>query len=133
MTVKSEKIFVNTKGSYDIANITTQLNEVIVRNTLREGVVCISSLNSQAAIVRLNLNSKLKSFLPELLNSNFYRVEGLNLDANLKAEINSLLLDKSILIPVTNGKPQLELNEQVFLADLSAAAGQRSVLIQMIS
>jgi len=132
MAVKSEKIYLTTKGYGDIANITGQIKEVVVRNSLHDGLVCVSSLSTLTSVVKLYANSKLQGFLPQLLQSNFYRIEGLNLDEALKAEINSLLLQKSLIIPVLSGNLQLDLNEQVFLVDLTSSSGKRTVLIQVI-
>ena len=133
MTVKSYSLKINTNKSFEIIDITSQINNLIA---IDEGIISIFSKHSTSAIVvnenESGLLNDLEFTLDNLIDDKFsYKHD--KIDNNAKSHLKSFLLSSSETIPISNGKLNLGTWQSVFFIELDGPRKNRTVNLTFIS
>ncbi|AMD17682.1 hypothetical protein TL18_06390 [Methanobrevibacter sp. YE315] len=132
MTIKSNSLKINTHKSFEIVDITSQINELI---DIEEGIISIFSRHSTSAIV-VNENEKgLLADLEFMLNkvvSDKFSYQHDRIDDNARSHLKSFLLSSSECLPIKNKKLDLGKWQSVFFIELDGPRSNRTVTLTMV-
>ena len=133
MTVKSYSLKINTNKSFEIIDITSQINNLI---DIDEGIISIFSKHSTSAIVvnenESGLLNDLEFTLDNLIDDKFsYKHD--KIDNNAKSHLKSFLLSSSESLPIKNSKLDLGTWQSVFFIELDGPRRSgRTVTLTMV-
>ena len=132
MTVKSYSLKINTNKSFEIIDITSQINNLI---DIDEGIISIFSKHSTSAIVvnenESGLLKDLEFTLDNLIDDKFsYKHD--KIDNNAKSHLKSFLLSSSESLPIKNLKLDLGTWQSVFFIELDGPRSGRTVTLTMV-
>ncbi|MBU1298432.1 MAG: secondary thiamine-phosphate synthase enzyme YjbQ [Bacteroidetes bacterium] len=137
MKIFSDKIFVSTHGNNDIKNITEDVEKVIKKSGVKEGIVTVFVVGSTAGITTIEYEPGLIKDLPESLeriapvNKRYYHDNTWN-DGNGYAHIRSSIIGTSLTIPIGNGELESGTWQQIVLIDFDNRARQRNIICKII-
>jgi secondary thiamine-phosphate synthase enzyme len=126
MTTATEYIWFNTKSHREYINITTQVQEIVAKSGITEGMVLVSAMHITAAVyvndaedgLIQDIDEWLEHLAPFSPKYRHHRTGERNGDSHLK----SLLVHHEVIVPITNGKLDFGPWQQIYYAELD---GQR--------
>jgi secondary thiamine-phosphate synthase enzyme len=127
MKVHTEYLTFNTRERYEMVHITSQIESIVRKSGVDDGLCFVSPMHITAAIY-VNDNESgliedigkwLEQLAPRKPNYQHHHTGEDNADAHLKA----LLLHHETTLPVTNGRLDLGTWQRIFYAEFD---GQRS-------
>ena len=131
----TEYLWFNTKKKREFINITQELERVLAKAQIKEGLVLTSAMHITAGVyindaeegLIADIEEWLERLAPFRQDYRHHRTGEDNGDAHLK----NLLIGHQVLVPVTNGKLDLGPWQQVYYAEFD---GQRrkGVLIKVL-
>lgn len=132
MTVKTNSIKINTSKSFEIIDITSEINGLI---DIKDGIISIFSRHSTSAIVVNENESGLLrdiQFTLDNLISDKYSYSHDRIDNNARSHLKSFLLSSSECLPIKNGKLDLGTWQSVFFIELDGPRAGRTVTLTMV-
>ncbi|MEE0939753.1 secondary thiamine-phosphate synthase enzyme YjbQ [Methanobrevibacter sp.] len=132
MTVKSYSLKIDTNKSFEIIDITSQINNLI---DIDKGIISIFSKHSTSAIVvnenESGLLKDLEFTLDNLIDDKFSYSHD-RIDNNARSHLKSFLLSSSETLPIENGKLDLGTWQSVFFIELDGPRSTRTVTLTMV-
>jgi secondary thiamine-phosphate synthase enzyme len=134
--VITESISLKTNGDCDVINITHHVEEQILKNNLKNGIVTVFVTGSTAGVTTIEYESGLVADIKEA----FERIAPKNIpyahnetwgDGNGYSHIRASLLGASLVIPFENRKMVLGTWQQIVLIDFDIRPRRREVVIQL--
>ena len=127
MKFLTEYMTFNTKKRREFINITREVDRVLQKSGIKEGMVLVSAMHITSGIfindaepgLHRDIEEWLLKLIPEGHDYYHHRTGEVNGDAHLR----NLLIGHEVTIPVTNGKLDLGQWQNVFYAEFD---GQRS-------
>ncbi len=127
MKFLTEYMTFNTKKRREFINITREVDRVLQKSGIKEGLVLVSAMHITSGIfindaepgLHRDIEEWLLKLIPEGHDYYHHRTGEVNGDAHLR----NLLIGHEVTIPVTNGKLDLGQWQNVFYAEFD---GQRS-------
>jgi len=131
-------IKVNTKGNGDIIDITSQLNEIIKKESIADGIIFLSVIGSTAALTTLEYETGLvkdfKRIIEEVIP---YRKDYSHnftwSDDNGHSHLRSAFIKTNFFVSVTLGKLDLGTWQQVVLIDFDTRPRQRKIVLKIVT
>ncbi len=132
MKTKTEYLWFETKQKKELVRITDQVQALVQRSQIREGMVLVSAMHITAGVF-VNDNEPglwediwewLERLAPENPDYRHHRTGEDNGDAHLK----SLLVHHQVIVPVTDGKLDLGPWQQIFYAEFDGQRRKRLIL-----
>jgi secondary thiamine-phosphate synthase enzyme len=127
MKVHTEYLTFNTKKLREYQNITYQIEEILVKSQIQEGMVLVSSMHVTSGVYvndnEHGLIEDMDEWLEKLAPFNHYYGHHKTGETNGDAHLKSILMHHQVIIPVTDGILDLGRWQQVFYAEFD---GQRS-------
>lgn len=131
-------IKVNTKGNGDIIDITSQLNEIIKKENIADGIIFLSVIGSTAALTTLEYETGLvkdfKKIIEEVIP---YRKDYSHnftwSDDNGHSHLRSAFIKTNFFVSVTLGKLDLGTWQQVVLIDFDTRPRQRKIVLKIVT
>jgi secondary thiamine-phosphate synthase enzyme len=131
------RISLNTKGNTDIIDLTGQLQELIKKEKISDGVLFLSVIGSTAALTTMeyepglikDLKATCDTLMPYSLQ---YSHNATWDDDNGHSHIRSSLLKTSLFVSVTHGVLDLGTWQQVVLLDFDTRARNREIVIKVL-
>jgi len=128
----TEYLWFNTKRHREYINITDQLEKILHKSDVQEGMILVSAMHITAGVYVNDAESGLIQDIDEWLeklapfNPNYrhHRTGETNGDAHLK----SLLIHHEIMVPVTKGKLDLGPWQQVYYAEFDGQRKKRVIV-----
>lgn len=132
MKSATEYLWFNTKTHRAYINITDQVEAVVRKSGVREGMVLVSAMHITAGVYVNDAESGLIEDIDEWLEGlapfkadyRHHRTGETNGDAHLK----SLLIHHEVIVPVTDGKLNLGPWQQVYYAEFDGRRRKRLVI-----
>ena len=132
MTVKSYSLKIDTNKSFEIIDITSQINNLI---DIDNGIISIFSKHSTSAIVvnenESGLLKDLEFTLDNLIDDKFSYSHD-RIDNNARSHLKSFLLSSGETLPIKNGKLDLGTWQSVFFIELDGPRSRRTVTLTMV-
>ncbi|MFA5404856.1 MAG: secondary thiamine-phosphate synthase enzyme YjbQ [Ignavibacteria bacterium] len=137
MKIVTHEIQKKTKGNCDIIDITNNLNEIIMKSDIKDGICTVFSVGSTAGITTIEYEPGLLKDIPKLLDklipsSVRYNHDDTWGDGNGHAHLRSALFKTSLTIPVVKRELTLGTWQQVVLIDFDNRSRTRRVVVQVL-
>ena len=132
MTVKSYSLKIDTNKSFEIIDITSEINDLI---DVENGIISIFSRHSTSAIVVNENESGLLKDLEFTLNNlitDKFSYEHDRIDNNAKSHLKSFLLSSSECLPIKNNRLDLGAWQSVFFIELDGPRHNRTINLTII-
>ena len=132
MKSHTEYLWFNTKKHREYINITPEIESILVKSEIKEGMILVSAMHITAAIYVNDAESgliqdidhwleQLAPFNPEYKH---HRTGESNGDSHLK----SLLMHHEVIVPVTDGKLDFGPWQQVYYAEFDGQRRKRVIV-----
>src|SRR3989344_841267 len=131
----TEYLHFNTKKRIDFVNITDEVEGIVKKSNVKEGLVLINPMHITAAVYVNDNESGLiddfKKWLEKLAPSNEEYKHNLTGEDNAYAHIWRTMMGHQVVMAITNGKLDLGPWERIFYAEFDGQRRKR-VLIKII-
>ncbi len=132
MKFHTEYIWMNTKKLRDYINITQDVNEILKRSGIKEGLIIVSAMHITAGVyindaesgLIQDIDEWLEKLAPFNINYKHHRTGETNGDAHLK----SLLIHHEVIVPVTNGEMDFGPWQQIYYAEFDGQRRKRIIV-----
>ncbi|MEM4649007.1 MAG: secondary thiamine-phosphate synthase enzyme YjbQ [Nitrososphaerota archaeon] len=137
MVVHQEEITFRTRGEGDVVDITSEVENVVKRSGVRNGVVHIFAVGSTAAVSTIEYEPGLKEDLMTALE----RVAPKNAeykhhlrwgDYNGHSHVRAAMIGPSLEVPVRGGELVLGTWQQIVFIELDVRARSRRVVVTVM-
>jgi secondary thiamine-phosphate synthase enzyme len=128
----TEYLWFNTQRQREYVNITSDVNEIVQKSGIQEGMVLVSAMHITAAVyvndaedgLIRDIDAWLEKLAPFNANYLHHRTGETNGDAHLK----SLLLHHEVIVPITKGKLDFGPWQQIYYAEFDGQRRKRVVV-----
>ncbi|MFH0877938.1 MAG: secondary thiamine-phosphate synthase enzyme YjbQ [Candidatus Omnitrophota bacterium] len=128
----TEYLWFNTKTKREYINITPQVEEILVKSGVREGMVLVSAMHITAGVyvnddeegIIEDIDEWLEKLAPFRREYRHHRTGESNADAHLK----SLLIHHEVIVPVTRGKLDFGPWQQIYYAEFDGQRKKRVIV-----
>lgn len=132
MKFKTEYLWFNTKAKREYVNITEEVQEVVTKSGVKEGMVLVSAMHITAGVyvndaengLIQDIDEWLEKLAPFNLNYRHHRTGETNGDAHLK----SLIIHHEVIVPITNGKLDFGPWQQIYYAEFDGQRRKRVIV-----
>jgi len=132
MKTQTEYLWFNTKNHREYINITDEVEKVLQKSQIKEGMVLVSAMHITAGVyvndAEQGLIQDIDDWLEKLAPFNpsyrHHRTGEDNGDSHLK----SLLVHHEVIVPVTNGKLDLGPWQQIYYAEFDGQRRKRLII-----
>ncbi|MGE5401333.1 MAG: secondary thiamine-phosphate synthase enzyme YjbQ [Ignavibacteriales bacterium] len=132
MKTFTEYLWFNTKKHREYINITREVEDVLSRSGIYEGMILVSAMHITAGVYVNDAESGLIQDIDEWLEKmapfnpdyRHHRTGEDNGDAHLK----SLLIHHEVIVPVTNGKLDFGPWQQIYYAEFDGQRRKRLII-----
>jgi secondary thiamine-phosphate synthase enzyme len=130
MKFKTEYLWFNTKSKREYINITEDVQEVVSKSDVKEGMVLVSAMHITAGVyvndaedgLIQDIDEWLENLAPFNLDYRHHRTGETNGDAHLK----SLVIHHEVVVPITNGTLDFVHGNKFTMPSLTVRDGKES-------
>ncbi len=132
MKTSTEYLWFNTKKHRDYVNITPEVERILAKSGISEGMVLVSAMHITAAVYVNDAESGLIQDIDEWLE----KLAPLNPDyrnhrtgeSNGDSHLKSLLMHHEVIVPVTEGKLDFGPWQQIYYAEFDGQRRKRVIV-----
>jgi secondary thiamine-phosphate synthase enzyme len=132
MKFYTEYKWFNTKKRREYINITSDVEDVLIKSGIREGMILVSAMHITAGVyvndaesgLIQDIDDWLEQLAPFKHDYRHHRTGEDNGDAHLK----SLLIHHEVMVPVTNGKLDFGPWQQIYYAEFDGMRRKRLII-----
>jgi secondary thiamine-phosphate synthase enzyme len=137
LTVFFIEINIMTKGENDIIDITSTLQDAIIKSKIKQGIICAFVPGSTGTITTMEYEPGLKKDIPEALEkiaprSIPYRHHETWHDDNGRSHVKASIMGPGITIPFHNKKLVHGTWQQIVFIELDTGPRNRTIAVQII-
>lgn len=137
MSVYYDEINIRTKGEVDIVDITDDLQNIVNKSKLKNGIVCVFVPGSTGTITTIEYEPGLMKDLPRALQKIAPKGEHYDHhetwhDDNGHSHVRASLMGPSITVPIRNGKVIHGPWQQIVFVELDTRDRDRNIIVQII-
>ena len=137
MSVYYEEITIETKGEVDIIDITDQLQQVVQKSKLKQGIICVFIGGSTGTLTTIEYEPGLQKDFPQALEriapkKIYYAHHETWHDDNGHSHIRASLMGPSITIPIQNGRILHGTWQQIVFVELDTSPRTRKISCQIV-
>ncbi len=137
MAVFGEKLSVATKGFSDIRNVTDQVQQIVSRSGIHEGLANVFVIGSTASVSTIefepalveDFKEYLEKFVPHKAATRHGETWG---DDNGFSHIRATFMGPGITVPISNGELVLGTWQQIVIIDHDNRPRTRELFVQVI-
>ncbi|MBM4168268.1 MAG: YjbQ family protein [Ignavibacteria bacterium] len=132
MKSHTEYLWFNTKNAREYINISGEVEEIVRKSGVKEGMVLVSAMHITAAVyvndaedgLIQDIDEWLEKLAPFNLKYRHHRTGETNGDAHLK----SLLMHHEVIVPITDGKLDFGPWQQIYYAEFDGQRKKRVIV-----
>jgi secondary thiamine-phosphate synthase enzyme len=132
MKAHTEYLKFHTKKRRDYVHITPQVEEIVRRSGIQEGMVLVSAMHITASIyvndnesgLIQDIDKWIEQLAPAKPDYKHHQTGEDNADAHLK----SLLLHHEVIVPITNGRLDFGTWQRIFYAEFDGQRDKRVIV-----
>lgn len=132
MKFLTEYLWFNTKNHREYINITDEVEAIVEKSGIKEGMVLVSAMHITAGIyvndaesgLIKDIDKWLEELAPFNINYNHHQTGETNGDSHLK----SLLIGHEVIVPVTNGSLDFGPWQQIYYAEFDGQRRKRVII-----
>ncbi len=133
----SDEIQLSTKGFCDVHNITDEVQDIVSKSGIKEGIVCVSCVGSTVGITTLeyepNLVQDFCELMENLIPHNKPTRHGNTWgDDNGFSHLRSALIGTSASFPVSGGRLVLGTWQQIVFCDFDNRERTRKIYVKVV-
>ena len=137
MAVITRKIKLNTKGDTDIIDITGQVQDVVSKCSVEDGIITVFVSGSTGGLTTVEyepgLVEDLKTYFEKIApKSGKYQHNIRWHDGNGYAHVRASFLGPSLSIPLVKGNMQLGTWQQIIFIDFDNRPRKRELIVQIV-
>ena len=130
-----KEFYLSTKKKQELIDITSQVNSIIKKAKIKNGICNIFAAHATAAIIinenyDPNICLDLLDSLNKLIPSGIWRHD--KIDGNADAHIKSAILGPSETIPIKNNKLELGRWQSIMFAELDGPRNDRKIIVTIL-
>lgn len=130
-------INLETKGEMDIVDITPEVQRVVGKSGVKEGIACIFCPGSTGAITTIEYESGLLYDLPSALEkiapkNAYYKHEERWHDGNGHSHVRASIIGSSLSVPIENGQLILGTWQQIVFIECDVRPRKRRLIIHIL-
>lgn len=135
--VYQKHISIDTTGTKDLHNITSDITDIIIKSGIQTGTAHIFNVGSTGSIGAIEfepgLQADIVTILDKLIPPNTsYKHELTWHDGNGHSHLQATLLGPELTIPVSQGKPVLGVWQQIFHLECDVKPHTRNIMITVM-
>lgn len=135
MKTTTEYLWFNTKSHREYINITGQVQDVVTKSGIEEGMVLVSAMHITAGVyvndaedgLIQDIDEWLERLAPFNLHYRHHRTGETNGDSHLK----SLVIHHEVIVPITKGKLDFGPWQQIYYAEFDGRRKKRVIVKAM--
>lgn len=137
MKIYHGEIRIKTRGENDIVDLTDDIQRVIDRSGVKEGIACIFVPGSTGAITTIEYEPGLMKDLPRSLervapkDDYYYHHETWH-DQNGHSHIRASIIGSSLTIPITDRKLDHGTWQQIVFVEMDVRSRDRRILVKVL-
>ena len=132
MKTHTEYIWMNTKTHRDYVNLTREVEEIVHKSGVKEGMVLISAMHITAGVyvndaesgIIEDIDQWLEKLAPFDINYHHHRTGETNGDSHLK----SILIHHEVIVPITNSRLDFGPWQQIYYAEFDGQRRKRVIV-----
>ncbi|NQT29901.1 MAG: YjbQ family protein [Candidatus Saganbacteria bacterium] len=132
MKTKTDYLYFTTKNKKEIINITDEVQEIVTKSGVKEGMVLVSAMHITAAVfvndeepgIKQDFLEWAEKLAPFRRDYKHHRTGETNGDAHLK----SILFHHEVLVPITSGALDFGPWQQIFYGEFDGQRRKRIVV-----
>ena len=137
MTVFYDEIPINSKGEVDIIDITEDIQKIINKSNIKNGIACIFVKGSTGTITTIEYEPGLKKDFPDTLEriapkNQYYKHHETWHDDNGHSHVRASLMGPSITVPIKDKKLIHGTWQQIVFVELDTSHRIRNIIVQLI-
>jgi len=137
MSVYYDEIGIRTHGEVDIVDITSDVQKVVSKSKIKDGIVCVFVTGSTGAITTIEYEPGLQHDLPEALEkiapkNIYYKHHETWHDDNGHSHIRASIMGPSMTLPIKNGKLLHGTWQQIVFVELDTSPRNRNIIVQIV-
>jgi len=137
MGVYSDEINIKTDGEVDIVDITGEIQNIVDKSKLNDGIACIFVPGSTGAITTIEYEPGLMKDLPRALETIapkgiYYNHHETWHDDNGHSHVRASLMGPSITVPFQNKKLVHGTWQQIVFVELDTSPRNREIIVQIV-
>jgi secondary thiamine-phosphate synthase enzyme len=137
MSVVYNEINIRTKGEVDIIDITSEIQDIVTKSKVKNGLVCVFIPGSTGAITTIEYEPGLMQDLPRALEvlapkDIYYKHHETWHDDNGHSHVRASLIGGSETFPVRDGKLIHGTWQQVVFVELDTRPRNRNIIVQIV-
>ncbi len=135
--IVTDYISFRTKGKRDVIDITSEINNILEKQHIHDGLVTVFSPGSTGCITTIEFEPGLVRDIAEYLEKLFpyehpYHHHNTWHDDNGSSHLQAAFIGPSLSIPVVEGKMTLGTWQQVVFIDCDTRGRNRTIVVQCI-
>ena len=132
MKFATEYLWFNTERHREYINITDEVEQIVAKSGIQEGMVLVSAMHITAGIyvndaengLIADIDKWLEELAPFDISYNHHRTGETNADSHLK----SLLIGHEVIVPVTKGRLDFGPWQQIYYAEFDGQRKKRVIV-----
>ena len=137
MTVFYEELNISTDGEVDIIDITSDIQNIVNKSKIKDGIVCAFVPGSTGTITTIEYEPGLMKDLPRALQTvapkgQHYDHHETWHDDNGHSHVRASLMGPGITIPIRNKKIIHGTWQQIVFVELDTSPRNRKIIIQIV-
>ena len=137
MSVYYDELNIKTKGEVDIVDITSDVQKIVSKSKIKDGIACVFVLGSTGSITTVEYEPGLMQDLPEALEkiapkNTYYKHHETWHDDNGHSHVRASLMGPSKSFPIKNGKLLHGTWQQLVFIEFDTRPRNRNIIVQII-
>ena len=137
MSVHYDEVNVETKGEVDIVNITDDVQQIVNKSKIKDGIACVFVPGSTGSVATIEYEQGLMKDLPRALQKIAPKGEHYDHhetwhDDNGHSHVRASLMGPSVTIPIKNGRILHGTWQQVVFVELDTSPRNRNIIVQIV-
>ena len=132
----SQNLNFNTKGNSHMLDVTSDVDKVLNKSKVKNGLLTVFSVGSTAGITTIEYEPGLIKDFPDMLDKiaprGHYHHDQTWGDGNGHAHLRSSLIGPSFNVPIVDGQMTLGTWQQIILVDFDNRQRSRKVVVQIM-
>jgi len=137
MGVYYDEVEVQTRGEVDIVDITAQVQNVVRKSGIHDGLVCVFIAGSTGSVTTIEHEPGLMKDLPKALDTvapknRYYAHHETWHDDNGHSHVRASLMGPSTTLPIKNGELLHGTWQQLVFVELDTQPRKRNIIVQIV-
>lgn len=132
MNFHTEYLWFNTAHEHDYINITSEVEEILERSGIKDGMILVSAMHITAGVYVNDAESGLihdiEKWLEDVAPANPNYLHHRTGETNGDAHLKSLVIGHEIIVPITNGRLDFGPWQQIYYAEFDGQRRKRVIV-----